>query len=236
MIKIVYFLLIFPLGLYSQYQYNDFSYKPTIPLIGSGTGLLIGGNIMSKSIKPLTVDEISRLSRLQLDGLDRTATYNYDPSAKKISDVLMLSAIAIPTITIINKDAREHIDKMALLTAETYLLTIGTTFINKNLIKRTRPYVYNELVPLSEKVKKDARMSFFSGHTSFTATTTFFTASMLQQNPDNKALMPYVWTSAALVPAITGIMRWKAGKHFPTDIFIGYVVGMGIGILVPKLH
>jgi membrane-associated phospholipid phosphatase len=45
-----------------------------------------------------------------------------------------------------------------------------------------------------------------------------------------------MWTSAALIPAITGLCRYGAGKHFFTDILVGYAIGSAVGILVPQLH
>ena len=39
-----------------------------------------------------------------------------------------------------------------------------------------------------------------------------------------------------MLPAVTGYLRFKAGKHFPTDIIVGYGVGATIGYLVPELH
>jgi membrane-associated phospholipid phosphatase len=230
------FILLIPLFLQGQYSSFNTESSRTLPLLGAGSICLISGNVFAHQVKPLKPEEISILSRTNLDILDRTATFNYSISAKKNSDRLMLSSILIPAILMTNENARENIDKIALMTAETYLLTIGTTYLTKSLVKRTRPFVYNPDAPLSDKIKADARMSFFSGHTSFTTATTFYTASMLSQNPENRAAMPYIWTTAAAIPAITGYLRCKAGKHFPTDIFIGYAVGLGIGLLIPELH
>jgi len=53
-------------------------------------------------------------------------------------------------------------------------------------------------------------------------------------NP-NSDFDPVIWTTAALIPAITGYLRVKGGKHFPTDVVVGYVVGALVGILVPRL-
>jgi membrane-associated phospholipid phosphatase len=44
------------------------------------------------------------------------------------------------------------------------------------------------------------------------------------------------WGAAAVVPAWTGYQRYKAGKHFPTDVIAGYLVGGACGILIPELH
>lgn len=234
--KRIIFILVFPLLTQAQYSGLNSEWNRTIPILGSGSICLVSGNIFASKIKPLQPSEISILARNDLDNLDRTATFNYSISAKKNSDKLMLGSILLPTILLASQNGRENIDKLSLITFETYLLTIGTTYLTKSLVHRTRPFVYNPDAPLSEKLKSDARMSFFSGHTSFTAASSFYTASMLNLNTENKGAMPYIWTTAAVLPAVTGYLRWKAGKHFPTDIFIGYVVGMGIGLLIPELH
>ena len=41
---------------------------------------------------------------------------------------------------------------------------------------------------------------------------------------------------AALAPATVGFLRVKGGKHFPTDVLTGLVVGAATGYLVPRLH
>jgi membrane-associated phospholipid phosphatase len=43
-------------------------------------------------------------------------------------------------------------------------------------------------------------------------------------HPDSR-LKPLVWASAALVPAVTGYMRVRAGEHFLSDVLAGYGTG-----------
>ena len=38
------------------------------------------------------------------------------------------------------------------------------------------------------------------------------------------------------IPAWTGIERYLAGKHFPTDIIPGYIFGAACGFFIPHLH
>ena len=119
---------------------------------------------------------------------------------------------------------------------ESLLINAGITGLIKVITKRSRPYTYNPAVPLEKKLELDARHSFFSGHTSFAATGSFFIAKTYTDlNPGSKG-NPYIWAGAAIFPAITGILRYKAGKHFPSDIIVGYIVGAAVGILVPHLH
>lgn len=37
-------------------------------------------------------------------------------------------------------------------------------------------------------------------------------------------------------PSIVGIYRYKAMKHYPTDVLFGMAMGAASGILVPHLH
>ena len=101
---------------------------------------------------------------------------------------------------------------------------------------RSRPFVYNEDFSLSKKQTVGARHAFFSGHTSLTAASCFFTARVFSDYfPDSK-YKPLVWAGAILVPATVGYLRVAAGKHFPTDVITGYAIGATIGMLIPHLH
>ena len=44
------------------------------------------------------------------------------------------------------------------------------------------------------------------------------------------------YCAALIPPAIVGYYRYKAMRHFPTDIMVGMAVGATVGILVPHLH
>ncbi|HZH68275.1 MAG TPA: phosphatase PAP2 family protein, partial [Chitinophagales bacterium] len=119
---------------------------------------------------------------------------------------------------------------------ETFMMSFAITSMTKELVQRTRPYVYYDDVPMSEKIRKDARASFFSGHTSMTATGTFFSAMVYTQMHPNSKWKPLVWTGAAAFPLGVGLLRYSGGKHYWTDILTGYLVGATIGVLVPHLH
>ena len=61
-------------------------------------------------------------------------------------------------------------------------------------------------------------------------------ASMYEDYKPGSNILPYLWTSAFLVPAYTAYCRYDAGKHFLSDVVAGYLVGSTIGVLVPKLY
>jgi membrane-associated phospholipid phosphatase len=229
-------LSVYFISLNGQQVVYNLSAPREISLFSAGISFNLLGTIQSKNTSVLLLSDIERLKRTDLDILDRTATFNYSIGARKTSDKILIGSILLPTLTMLDPNQQNQWGEKGAMVLQTYILAIGTTYIVKSLVHRTRPFVYNENAPLSEKLKADARMSFFSGHTSFTAATSFYTATMLTANSQNQNISPYIWTGAAILPAVQGYLRWRAGKHFPTDIFIGYVVGAGIGYLIPKLH
>lgn len=223
-----------PETLSAQHVYR-LAYKTDVPLAVAGLGTLTTSYFLGKKREAPTAAEISALDRSDIWRLDRFATRQWSPPTATASDVLMYSSIALPGLLFINKNVRkEHY--VSLMYAETMLLTAGVTNLVKELTKRYRPFTYNENANESLKYKKDARLSFFSGHTSLAATSSFFMAKVFSDlNPESK-LKPFVWTSAAVLPAVMGLLRVFAGKHYPTDVIVGYVTGAAIGFLVPYLH
>ena len=120
--------------------------------------------------------------------------------------------------------------------AETFALTAALTGLTKNLVKRPRPFVYNPNIELSYKQEGRAQYSFFSGHTSISAAMCFMTAKVFHDYNKGSWARPWVWAAAAIIPAITGILRQQSGQHFVTDVIGGYVIGATMGIIIPTLH
>ena len=131
---------------------------------------------------------------------------------------------------------RKDFGKIAILYSETVLITTGLTYFTKGIMLRSRPLVYNEDFSLAEKQKVSSRHSFFSGHTSLTAASFFFTAKVFSDYYPDSKLKPYVWAGAIVIPAMVGYFRVAAGKHFPTDVITGYAIGAAIGFFVPHFH
>jgi len=46
----------------------------------------------------------------------------------------------------------------------------------------------------------------------------------------------WLFAAAAIPPSLVGYYRFKAMKHFPTDIMAGVVAGAACGILIPHIH
>ena len=94
----------------------------------------------------------------------------------------------------------------------------------------------SEKTALESKQTFTAGASFFSGHTSCVASNSFFAARVFSDYYPESKWKPVVWGAAIALPAVTGYLRVKAGKHYPSDVIAGYAVGAAVGYFVPKLH
>ncbi len=233
--KSFFIILIFPLILFGQNNPYELNWKLDGPLLGGVFALSVGGVLLERNIDDYTIDDINALDINNVPFFDRFATKKYSSAFKKNSDILFFSSFAMP-FSMINKRTKNHIGIHAVMTAETILLTSAFTGIAKIAVQRPRPLVFNSSIPIEDKLSKSNKYSFFSGHTSLTATSFFYTAQIFSDYFPESKWKPLVWTIAATIPAIVGFSRVYAGKHYPSDVIVGYLVGAGTGMLIPRIH
>jgi membrane-associated phospholipid phosphatase len=171
---------------------------------------------------------------------DRSATGHYSRVARRWSDYLLVSSIISPVIIegIDNRNSLCDFGTVGLLYAEAALLNSAITRNAKGLFDRRRPYLYNRSISNKEKMTEgsDAECSFWSGHTSqaFCAAS-FLSKVYADMHPGSPVIYVVTGTSFTLASTI-GLLRYRAGMHFPSDIIVGAVVGSIIGYCVPALH
>lgn len=203
-------------------------------LLGAGAALGLSGLGLMQDIEPFTESELSALSTDDINSFDRSGMepYRQDVAA----DALKYTALALPLTLLIDERTRQDWKTLGVMYAEVLLLQSGLTAITKGLAERARPFAYDPNAPLEERTSKDAKVSFFSGHTSSTAATCFFLAKVYSDYPFSKTTKTIAWSAAAVYPAVVGFLRVDSGHHFRTDVLTGYAVGAAVGILVPVLH
>lgn len=196
------------------------------------------GLVATVQTSPVTDDEINRLSSADIIPCDRFAAEFWSARSSVASDVLLGAFILMPASLALSSDIRNDITTLSVMYAEVVTLTFGLAQLTQGISGRIRPFVYNSDpdVPMLEKRKKDARHAFFSGHTAMAFGSAVFTATMFDAYfPDSQWKYP-VWGISIAGATLTGLLRVHAGKHFPTDILTGAVVGGLTGYLIPRLH
>ncbi len=212
----------------------DLELKKELILLGSGALLNITGLIIVDNILPLTLQEINELDVNDINSFDRNAIKPHRESLN--GDLLLYGSFLLPLTFLANDNTRRDWQMLGVMWLEVMAIQSGINLLVKGLAKRTRPYVYDPNTPLETKQTVGARLSFYSGHTSTTAATTFYVARVFSDYLSNKTVKTFIWIGAAIYPALTGYLRRDTGNHFRTDVITGYLIGAAIGYFIPEIH
>jgi membrane-associated phospholipid phosphatase len=205
-------------------------------ITAGAVGASVVGSLLITNKEKLTEADLVGISKNDVNRFDRFAAGYYSDNAEHTSDYFFYGSFATPFLLLLNENVRQDAPQVFMLYGQAMSIAGGLYSLTAGLTDRKRPSVYATDAPLDARLHKYGENSFYAGHTSATATATFFVAKVFHDlNPDSPA-RPFVWAAAAAVPATVGYLRLRAGKHFLSDNILGYTIGASIGILVPELH
>lgn len=176
-------------------------------------------------------------------GIDQPYVGRWNKKMAHISDYVLLTSLGLPhllgAIDVAVSDPEDGWEgylKDEIILFQTLSITLGATALMGLAIDRPRPFVYNENVSLQTRSEGDAATSFPSGHTSLSfSMATAYSIIYTKRHPDSGWVAP-LWIFTHGLAATAAALRVEAGKHYPTDIVGGAVLGSAIGLLVPLLH
>ena len=191
-------------------------------------------------MQSLTEADVLKFNPESINSFDRPVAYynsaNFE-SAQKTSYVLLDVALVSPVILLLDKKIRKDWKDILSMFLVAHAIDNIFYFSTVTAVSRPRPLTYNPAVPLSEKIGEGKSNSFFSGHTSWSATSTFFLVKVYTDYHHIKGFKRLLlFTGAAVPPSLVGYYRMEAGRHFKTDVMAGLLVGALCGITVPELH
>ncbi|MFA6596546.1 MAG: phosphatase PAP2 family protein [Ignavibacteriaceae bacterium] len=212
------------------------SWEKDALILGTGTAVSVLGYSLEQKINPLSVQEISALSRNDVNAFDRSATYNWSKNLTTLSDVSVAITMLSPLTLFLDKNVQKDFQTISAMYFETLLFATFIPSIAKGTSIRVRPFVYNADAPQGIKLEAEAKKSFFSGHTTVAFASAVFLSSVYDGYfPDSK-YKKYIWAGSLVTASVVGYLRYASGNHYPTDILTGAVVGSAIGYLIPYLH
>jgi membrane-associated phospholipid phosphatase len=213
--------------------------KPAIdlPIIAAGTAWSLYGFSQIYSKPSSSEEEILSLNKNNVNSFDRGATNNYSPSADKASDYMFYGSMPVPLLLMMfDGKVRQDFGNVLLVWWETMSVTGIYYTGSAYLFDRYRPLAYNPEAPMHERTDGNAKNSFLGGHPALVGSCMFFTAKVYSDyHPESNAKWVF-YTVATGATATTALLRLKAGKHFPTDLLVGSIMGPLTGILVPHFH
>jgi hypothetical protein len=101
--------------------------------------------------------------------------------------------------------------------------------IVKFSVAEQRPYVHYGDPARPHQLDDD--VSFYSGHS--TLSFAIATSAGLVAHERHYSLEPVVWGAGYAIAVSTAYLRMAGDQHYFSDVFVGAVVGTGIGIAVP---
>ncbi len=208
-----------------------------VGLTAGGVALFAGAAVAYWGQEPLTMEEINQLDPADINGFDRSATTQWGLK-DRYANALVLTLMAAPLGLAIAAPGSRQSWTVAAMYGEALLIGMGLGELLNGVTNRTRPFVYNDDLglPFAVRSEVEARRAFPSGHTANAFAAAVFLSSVYARLHPGSSARAWIWAGSLTLAATTGYMRYKGGKHFPTDIISGAIIGSLIGWGVPKLH
>jgi membrane-associated phospholipid phosphatase len=119
---------------------------------------------------------------------------------------------------------------------ETATVNAALTTAVKFAVGRPRPFSYGLDGSGRDPTDGDARLSFYSGHSSTTfAMATAYAYLFTARHPRSRWVPP-VWILGYALAGTTAALRVAAGKHFYSDVIVGAIAGTAVGVAIPAVH
>ena len=168
----------------------------------------------------------------ELNTFDRGAIGNHNDFARQLSDITVGSIIILPLVfDARDVEARGPFQEDMLVFAQTLLVNGALTTAAKFIVQRPLPRTYagdSNLIG-----KPGGYRSFYSGHTSLTFAGLSAAAMTMRLRHGEKY---WPWVVTLIVGSSVAIERVADGRHFPSDVIVGAVMGTATGIAVPLQH
>lgn len=202
--------------------------------------LVDGAIIASASATSLLLSHLEpRIARLrcpcdrdEVPRFERFAIGLRSEPARVASDVTLWLALAVPPIAglaVVGPNRAFLQD--ATVFAEALAVSGALVSIVKSAVQRPIPRAYaNDPAHLRDP---GSYRAFYSGHTTI-AFTALTDAAWTARLRFGEQVWP--WAVAGLAGTSVGVERVLAGRHFPTDVLAGALVGIAVGTAVPLLH
>jgi membrane-associated phospholipid phosphatase len=168
----------------------------------------------------------------EVNSFDRAAIGNRNPTAATLSDATLAAVVLVPvTLDMLRVGSGQTWTEDVLVFGETLAINGALVTAAKFIVQRPLPRTYAGDSTLLHN--PDGYRSFYSGHTSFVFAGLSATAMTIRLRYGEKT---WPWILTGLVGTSVAIERVADGRHFPTDVIAGAIMGTAVGIAVPHLH
>src|SRR6266576_3852451 len=168
-----------------------------------------------------------------LPSIDRSALHTFSGSAGTASSALLVGVVGFAGVASLDGATAAQRRGHVAVFANSLAWTFAATDWVKVIVQRKRPVLYTADAATAASDPNSQR-SFPSGHASvaFAAATSYLVMAQREHLPHRGRNAVLLYAGALGASAL----RVSAGKHFPTDVLGGAVLGTAIGWLAAKVH
>ncbi len=202
-----------------------------------------------KSHIEFEIGSLDEISIEQINSIDRGMAGRWDIVSKSNGKILKNIAIyLIPLSLFFFTGSLKRRLVLFFIYSQGYVLTESLTGLAKGLVERYRPFAYMTHIDikklsikaqgkfLEDIVDYDIRNSFFSGDASIIAFGLVFFAMSYSTFYKQSKFKTVVWSIAIIGTILGCYFRTLSGKHFPTDVLLGGLVGAAIAYGIIRIH
>jgi membrane-associated phospholipid phosphatase len=169
--------------------------------------------------------------------LDDTVRGHLSTAASTASDVALMTTLALPLMANLAGGLDARSANASIFYAEVLTTNVVLNTVVKLSVPRLRPYNYDGASKAYiESQGRDGYLSFYSGHTSTAFAAALGGSYLFAAAHPDAAARSWLWGTEMALATATAVWRIRAGKHFYSDVAVGFLVGSAIGLGVPLLE
>jgi len=175
--------------------------------------------------------------RVDVPAIDKWALGRTSRTARTASQVTITAMLVVPAALDV-LDVRLYggtwstAGEDLIVMGEAMLVNGALNELVKVAVRRPRPFTYDG----HELQEPDSYLSFYSAHSSNAFAMGMAYATTFSLRHPRSGYRYLVYGAVIAGGGTTGLLRVLAGKHFPSDVLVGALMGSAVGITVPLLH
>ncbi len=195
-------------------------------------GVAAAATLVPYALQDRIIRERCPCDRSEVPAFERFVIGYRSNAADVASDTLAALSIAVPAAAdAIALGLGRPLLEDGIVFAETILVNGALVTTAKDAVQRPTPRAYAGDAPIVSR--PTGYRAFYSGHTSLV----FASLTAAAWTWDlRRGATAWPWVVVAVAGLGVGALRIAGGNHFPTDVAVGAVAGLGIGTAVPLLH
>jgi len=218
---------------FSQSQAAELRYRASWADVAAVSAAGVTALIPRLLVLPRGGPSCAPCSPAGLPGIDRWVVGRNSSFARRGSDLLLVGVNGLAAgLVAIDRSPAQARGNLAVFATSIGWTAASTEWL-KVLVRRKRPVLYTDAAAAAAPHRNN-QQSFPSGHASmaFAVATSYLAIAQRERLPHRARNATILFGSAAGI----GALRMAGGKHFPTDVIGGAILGSGIGWLVAAVH